>query len=149
MNEKAYEIREAVRILSRARAVVDAGDLKSEREQAAKDLLEAVFAAAVAAGFERSDDGRGGQFLQGTSGGDVLALQSGRDGIRMLLLDDGGRTKHALSPAAIEYDPAEKMWVGTEPDTAVTPRPGELVPMRSAAAAVALRIAEAFAQPQP
>ncbi len=145
MPDPEYDIREAVRILAKARSAAAAADLRAARFEAAQGLLEAVIRAAESVGCSvvRRDGNPG--VLVALDDGDGVAVKATRDGIQLARVDDNGRIGAGLDSPALEYDPAAKMWIGTEPDAAIAPVPGELLPRRSAVAVVADRIAAALA----
>lgn len=138
-----YDIREAVRILERARAELGGVSTDQERAQAASALLQAVETAAKSAGFKVTERD-GDLFVHLRLKPFPAANVTAQDGTVLVYRARETGDDDKLEPPSIEYDPVSKQWVGTEHSTEIAPVPGELIPMRSAVSAVADRIAEAL-----
>jgi hypothetical protein len=119
---------EAVGVLARLRAQRRPEFYLGEKIEASNRLLGAfVGAVKVTKGYE----------VDTPPGGIVVACP--RVGaVKLRIEDNTGKIEAAhhdaqdWAPAALEYDPVQKEWNGTEIDTNIAPKPGEPFPRKGA-----------------
>jgi hypothetical protein len=138
-----YDNREALHLLTNARAAKYSHEYDAKRDAAATRLLAAVLDTVRAAGFTPKKDRAGDDvFVPNAATSGRIWFKASADGVLVGFGHLGPDQR--LDDPEIEYDAAADQWVGTGPEVFFTPVPGERPARRSAVAAVIDRVLEAL-----
>jgi hypothetical protein len=133
-----YDITEATALLARSHEKRAPKDHYKQREQAVRNLCDAVVEAAKNAGYDTGAE-RGGHAISHYSRGSV-SLRVNNDGQLVIVAPGPPQTQTSMDEMPIEYDPFAGIFVGKEEDIFYTPEPGKPRKRRSAVSVVAEEI---------